>query len=168
MKHTAKLSGLAFASLLAVAPMAAHAAPVISFNGSTGTYGNAPGSTIKFIDNYSFSVPKAGRLTVTLSSTQTGPYTNVNFNYTYAQLNGTKLNIISTGINEFRQLINIPVVAGVQNLLISGASQRLGSYSGTLSFSVPEPATWAMLTLGFGAIAFGMRRRRPVVAAKFA
>ena len=26
--------------------------------------------------------------------------------------------------------------------------------------AVPEPATWAMMLLGFGAIGFGMRRRR--------
>jgi PEP-CTERM motif len=38
-----------------------------------------------------------------------------------------------------------------------------GSYSGTLNVqAVPEPKTWAMMLLGFGAIGFSLRsRRRP-------
>lgn len=37
-----------------------------------------------------------------------------------------------------------------------------GSYSGTLNVNpaVPEPATWAMMLLGFGAIGFSLRSRR--------
>jgi len=31
---------------------------------------------------------------------------------------------------------------------------------GTLTVSVPEPATWAMMLLGFGAVGFAMRRGR--------
>lgn len=34
--------------------------------------------------------------------------------------------------------------------------------------AVPEPGTWAMMLLGFGAIGFQMRRRRPVVALRTA
>ncbi|HEX8838885.1 MAG TPA: PEPxxWA-CTERM sorting domain-containing protein, partial [Sphingomicrobium sp.] len=30
--------------------------------------------------------------------------------------------------------------------------------------AVPEPATWAMMLLGFGAIGVSMRRRKPVLA----
>lgn len=35
---------------------------------------------------------------------------------------------------------------------------HITAYSSTAA--VPEPATWAMMLLGFGAIGFGMRRRR--------
>lgn len=33
---------------------------------------------------------------------------------------------------------------------------------------VPEPATWAMMLVGFGALGFAMRRRRPITPAQFA
>lgn len=40
-----------------------------------------------------------------------------------------------------------------------------GTYNGSLTFAaaaapVPEPGTWAMMLLGFGAVGFGLRRRR--------
>lgn len=35
---------------------------------------------------------------------------------------------------------------------------------GAITGAVPEPATWAMLILGFGAVGIGLRRRRPVAA----
>ena len=36
-----------------------------------------------------------------------------------------------------------------------------GSFGGNVSFSaVPEPATWGMMLLGFGAVGYAMRRRR--------
>lgn len=41
-------------------------------------------------------------------------------------------------------------------------------YTGQFSYSaaaVPEPATWAMFILGFGALGFGMRRRNAAVTA---
>ena len=38
----------------------------------------------------------------------------------------------------------------------------------TVSPAVPEPATWAMMLLGFGAAGFAMRRRRAPVLAQAA
>jgi hypothetical protein len=46
-----------------------------------------------------------------------------------------------------------------------------GTVSGNSSFyvaGVPEPATWAMMLLGFGGIGFAMRRRRRPVLAQIA
>ena len=37
---------------------------------------------------------------------------------------------------------------------------RIGGISGLQMGAVPEPGTWAMMLLGFGAIGFGMRRRK--------
>ena len=44
-----------------------------------------------------------------------------------------------------------------------------GSYVGTLNVAaVPEPATWAMMLLGFGAMGVAIRRRRQPVLAQVA
>jgi len=34
--------------------------------------------------------------------------------------------------------------------------------------AVPEPATWALMMIGFAAVGFGMRRRRPQVSVRYA
>ena len=53
----------------------------------------------------------------------------------------------------------------------TNTSNVLGTYSGNFNFAVapvPEPATWAMMLLGFGGIGFAMRRRRSPVLAQIA
>ena len=58
-----------------------------------------------------------------------------------------------------------------------GAFSSLRLTSGTNAFeidnvavnsAVPEPATWAMMLLGFGAVGFSARRRRSMVFAQAA
>lgn len=66
---------------------------------------------------------------------------------------------------DLQLLSSTPLTAGVQTLVVSGNSQRFGSYLGELSFTpdfaagVPEPATWAMMIIGFGAVGGTLRRR---------
>jgi len=46
---------------------------------------------------------------------------------------------------------------------VANTSDVLGTYAGNFNFAVapvPEPATWAMMLLGFGAMGFSLRRRR--------
>ncbi len=54
--------------------------------------------------------------------------------------------------------------AGPFSLLINDIGVSAGSsgaiISGQLQAAVPEPGTWAMMLLGFGAIGYSMRRRR--------
>jgi hypothetical protein len=65
-----------------------------------------------------------------------------------------------------------PVVVGLGSHTITVAGTLLGptgSYSGTLNVAaVPEPATWAMMLLGFGAMGLVIRRRRQPVLAQIA
>ena len=51
------------------------------------------------------------------------------------------------------------------NVVTSGPGRAAASYAGTLNLTpVPEPATWTMMILGFGAAGSLVRRRRGSVA----
>lgn len=60
--------------------------------------------------------------------------------------NGTRVNYASIGSNGSAAVWNAQALSGVTFSRIGGA--------------VPEPATWAMMLLGFGAVGSGMRRKR--------
>jgi hypothetical protein len=70
----------------------------------------------------------------------------------------------TTGAVEQGGLANIPITFGTQNsLTVNYLSRGQGSYGGTLTFTpsaIPEPATWGMLLLGFGAMGTVVRRRK--------
>ena len=49
---------------------------------------------------------------------------------------------------------------------ISTSDTTSASTSGATGGAVPEPATWAMLLLGFGAVGYALRRGRGVKVAR--
>jgi hypothetical protein len=160
-----KLILAAFASTIAVAAPA-FAAPTISISGASGTFGDANvrcGTGLcAFSRNFMFATPAGYNLaSATISSIMTGRNARTNIDFTSVTLNGTSFATVSTGVVEFRNLLNRALVAGGTNVLaVSGTGQ--GSFSGTLSFAsgaVPEPAVWGMMILGFGVIGAAMRRR---------
>ena len=53
--------------------------------------------------------------------------------------------------------------AGVQGTIVDNGLTRYGAGSFIVA-AVPEPATWAMMLLGFGMVGFGLRSRRKVTA----
>jgi len=58
-------------------------------------------------------------------------------------------------------------VGTLKSLRFSSTSNAFETDNFTIN-AVPEPATWALMLLGFGAIGFGMRRRRGTGALQFA
>ena len=77
------------------------------------------------------------------------------------------------GANEFWSANNVPITGGALNtIVVSGLSRGMGSYGGNLTFTptaaVPEPATWAMMLLGFAGIGWQFRRRRGTTLSQFA
>ena len=72
------------------------------------------------------------------------------------------------GPNELWGLDTTFLTAGTYTLTINGTNSNTGSLGGSITIteaSVPEPATWAMMLIGFGAIGWQLRRRRtPVLA----
>jgi PEP-CTERM motif len=75
-------------------------------------------------------------------------------------------------LNQLFTTSNVPIVADALNTItITGLGRGIGSYSGHLSFlpsGVPEPATWSMMLLGFGAVGFSMRRAKAKQLQQFA
>lgn len=178
---------LTTAVALSFAP-AAQAADVITtgtatITGNSGSYdghivcGASAGactfmSTISFLTPAGFNLTSAG-----IGSNYTGGNLLANIDFTSVTLNGVNFNIVTVGQQEFRNIFDQAMVAGATNTLVingtAGTSAGAdATFAGTLSFAnvaaVPEPATWAMMLLGFGAVGLSMRRRsrvlRPQVA----
>jgi hypothetical protein len=74
--------------------------------------------------------------------------------------------IVDDGTNEYWSFLNPPdnqyaIGAGTYTLTIMGDNNGPGSLAGTVTINaVPEPAAWAMMLIGFGAIGASMRRRK--------
>ncbi len=61
--------------------------------------------------------------------------------------------------------VDVTFTGGVVRSIQLGAPAAAAVYSyNSAVAAVPEPATWAMMMLGFGAVAFAVRRRRATVA----
>ena len=76
----------------------------------------------------------------------------------------------NTDLNEDYSL-NALLGSGTYTLTIQGTRGTTGSFGGNVAFTaaaVPEPATWAMMLFGFGAVGFAMRRRRQPTLAQIA
>jgi hypothetical protein len=149
----------------ALAP-AAQAAISIDFtpaaaDGSfSGTLSNTGVGNPSFNDLFNFYLP-TGIVNGTITSTATSAFNNIDFTSIF--FNGVAFTPVSTGKYEIWELADTVVTAGNQTLTVAGTAGSSASYVGTGSFSpsaVPEPGTWAMMIIGFGAIGVAMRRRR--------
>lgn len=150
--------------------------PFTGTNPVTATIGNTPqvGGTVEapvsFSDSFLFTIgPPGGGLIGTGSGsiiTSTSlQFSTTDLDITSVIVNGTALTIGRTagGLIEDAGTSGVNIFSGqLNNITVTGLSRGLGSYGGNLTFipsAVPEPGTWAMMLLGFGAIGMGMRRR---------
>ena len=147
----------------------------------TATIGHAGIPAGSFTDNFQFTIPQtgtgSGSVTTSVSFTDFLGATDVDF--TSVLFNGLSASLVlrdasavvcttrgvgTCGADEQYALNNVAITAGVLNTLsVSGTSRGQGGYGGSLTFTpaaVPEPSTWAMMLVGFGAVGFGMRRSR--------
>ena len=156
---------------------AAKAADVITITGASGTFGNSDVSCATpapcgFTSTFNFITPIGYNLTSsTISSVMTGNDLLTNIDFTSVMLNGVDFATVSTGVVEFRDLLNQAMTQGASNtIVVQGTSGGNASFAGTLSFAqsaVPEPATWALMILGFGIVGFGMRMAKRRSDVKF-
>ena len=88
-------------------------------------------------------------------------------NFTYFAPVGASVSAVSYGFGNGGQavaVVPLTLLSGVNALKFSydGVSQGLGDEGWGLSgvtLAVPEPASWALMILGFGVVGFAMRRR---------
>lgn len=121
-------------------------------------------SSPTFVENVMFTNTLAGLYSITLTTSSPA------VDFTSAILTGTGgpfnlVEISDDGITEFWRLANpVTLNPGQYNLAINGNNSGVGSLGGSITIrtanAVPEPATWGMMLLGFGAAGYAMRRSR--------
>jgi hypothetical protein len=82
-----------------------------------------------------------------------------------ATLLGT-VDIMANGTPFTADLVDLSAFAAITRIEIVGITDPAGLGFDDFTFNasngaVPEPGTWAMMLLGFGAVGFAMRRRKP-------
>ena len=170
-----KLRILVAAAIALGTASGANAAQTLVISGPSGTFGDdevvcAVGATgpCAFTRTFTFGTPAGFNLaSLDISSVSTSAFTNIDF--TSVLFNGVSFNTLATGVSEFRNLLNQSLVTGgTNNLVVSGTTGGNASFTGNIAFAqvaaVPEPGTWAMMLLGFGAMGVSIRRRRRVPA----
>lgn len=142
-----------------------------TFAGAFFNTGIAAGA---FTDTFTFTLPSDGfgSGTVTTSANFVGSANDLDF--TSVLINGVAADLTSAGGGVFESAYKnmIPIVAGQLNTItVTGFSRGNGAYGGQASFipsAVPEPATWAMMLVGFAMLGAASRYRRRSQAVVYA
>ena len=169
-------AALAGVAAISMAPAAQAAHTITLTNGSntiSGVFEHAGIEAGVFSDVFSFVLPD-GVASFTATSIAVFLGGEADLDFTSIDFNGESFAVGATGIVDFRFLQNASVMSGTQNLTVNGISRGNGSYAGTIAFAaasaVPEPATWAFMIVGFGAVGASMRsaRRKQKVTVSYA
>jgi hypothetical protein len=146
------------------------AASGTSYSGSFAADVIGTGGDPTFTASFSFFVPGSGQVSIAGISILTSEQSNINFYSAY--LDGTLPFFITNGVVDQAVLSMQTISAGSHTFQLNGflnppSGEGTGSLGGSVSFAlaaaVPEPATWALFILGFGAIGATLRRRSGAV-----
>ena len=127
--------------------------------------------TNPFSETLIFTTATAGTVSISVSTSSSGgPENDTDFTNVFLSGTGITGSIAipqTTGDPlESRGLAGLGLGVGTFTLTVQGTpGTQNGSFGGSVAFSgqqsaVPEPATWGMMLLGFGAVGFSMRRKR--------
>jgi hypothetical protein len=116
-----------------------------------------------------FTTSTFGTLSLIVSTIATSAVNDTDFTNVFLTGTGLLGNVAvpqtSGDPSEVRSLAGLNVGPGSFTLTVQGTpGTQNGSFGGTLAFAaasaVPEPSTWAMMLIGFGAVGYSMRRRK--------
>ena len=127
-------------------------------------------SSPTFTENLILTNTLAGLYSITLTTSSPA----VDFTSAIVSGLGGPYNLVEInddGINEFWRLVNpITLDPSTYMLTINGNNSGAGSLGGSITIrpaavpnpqgAIPEPSTWMMMLIGFGAVGFAMRRRQ--------
>ena len=148
----------------------ANAAQTLIISGPSGNFGDdevvcgASPTPCSFSRTFAFATP-AGFNQVNLDISSLLSSTANDINFTSVTFNGVNFNVITTGMQEFRNLLTQNLrTDGTSNVIaVSGTTGGNSSFRGNINLAnnaVPEPGTWGLMLLGFAGIGISLRRRR--------
>jgi hypothetical protein len=126
----------------------------------TAVFFNGFEDSVTFDDSFLFTIPQNGEGSGSISTSFSAANKNM-LVITDLIINGVTHSIPTTPSGQAFSVSGIPIVANVLNTIeVKGFTVGSGTYSGTATFAVPEPASWMMMILGFGAVSLVLRRRQ--------
>lgn len=132
----------------------------------TAFIGNAGIAAGDFTDTFTFRIDQNGTGSGSLSTSTTALLSKTDIDILSVIVNGAAATktVSADGLSEFFNISGVPILFGeVNNIVVTGFSRGAGSYGGNATFlpaAIPEPASWAMMVLGFGLVGAGVRNRR--------
>lgn len=177
---------LGASAALAFAAMPAQAATVVYTSGqnvglieSAGVFNGAFEANVvadanndpSFVATFFFNAPENGMAAASAISIALSQMSNLDF--TSIAINGIPGTVINGTVDQ-AFMIAQAVLSGQNTLTLTGnlnlpSGTGNAAFGGNVTFAevaaVPEPATWALFILGFGALGMGMRRRNARVSA---
>jgi hypothetical protein len=147
--------------------------PITTINGATQStidWGRNPEPGGDFTGSVEISNTLSGLYSIIVSTSTPGATIT---SLSLAGIMGTSGSFSTTGSSNSLSLLVPSAVAGDYRISFGGSAPATGGVAtGNLTFqpaaAVPEPATWAMMLLGFGAMGFAITRRRRTVLAQVA
>jgi hypothetical protein len=119
-------------------------------------------TTASFTDRFLFTIPQNGSASGSISTSFSSTANMLVIDKLL--INGVEYPVPGSGSGQSTTVGGIAILKNIQNVIeVQGHTVGAGGYSGTATFTagaVPEPATWGMIVVGFGAMGAAMRRRQ--------
>ncbi len=159
---------------IALGSASAPAAQFLTIDGFSGAFGDTDiicpagdAPPCPFDNIFTFDAP-AGfgsvSLTITSIAASDDPAELSNLDFTSVQFNGFEFANKVNGVVEFRSRENLLLLPTGNRITVSGSTYGNAAFAGTLAFveaaPAPEPSTWVMMIIGFGAVGASLRSAR--------